>query len=287
MTFIPPEDNTAPAQSDGGLSRSGISFTPPRDNPSPQRTAGGASRIGFTLPRDNPIPRRTTGGGSRLGFIPPPNNPTPRQTANGGSREGEIEDIALLFSNEGFDDRALYENTTAMTALVPSNLYGLTISARPSIMAYLPKTRAHTAIFSLKDENQSVVYRQLLSLAETDGILKVSLPADAPALAVGEYYQWFITLQTDEYINPGSPYVTAWIKRVDVSSVMAQTILSSQDGLAKAAVFAQAGIWYDAAEQLADLQIDSQTQANTTADWTEFLTSVGLNVLSEYSFLNN
>lgn len=286
VTFIPPDDTIVPTQRDGGLSRSGIRFIPPQDNPVPQRAEGGASRIGFTPPQDNPTPQRTAAGGSRIGFIPPPNNPRPRQTANGGSRKEEAdEDIALLFSGEGFDDEIWSENSTAMTAVIPSNLYGLTISARPTIMAYLPETEAHTAIFSLKDESESVVYRQVISLVETGGILKVRLPVDAPELTLGESYQWFITLQTDEYITPGSPYVTAWIKRVDVTSVMAQADFSVQDGLAKATVFAQAGIWYDAAEQLAELQIDPETQGNTAADWTEFLTSVGLDALLEHSFL--
>lgn len=287
IIFVPPEDySTVPERSDGGLSRSGIRFTPPRDNPTPYGTVGGASRIGFTPPQDNPQPLRSVGGGSRIGFIPPPNNPTPYKTANGGSREGETGDIALLFSDEGFGNEFLDESFTAMTAVSPSNLYGLTISARPAILAYLPETDAHTAIFSLKNESQSVIYRQVIPLAGANGILKIRLPEHAPELSIGESYQWFVTLQTEEYITPGSPYVTAWIKRVEASSIIPQTDFSTQDGLTKATIFARAGIWYDAAEQLAELQIAPQTQGHTAADWTEFLTSVGLDQLSGYSFLN-
>jgi hypothetical protein len=152
-------------------------------------------------------------------------------------------------------------------------------------MAYLPATEAHMAIFSLKDERQSVIYRQVVPLDGRDGILKISLPEDAPELSVGEYYHWFVTLQTEDYITPGSPYVDAWIKRVDPAGVMAQTNLPAQGRLAKAEVLAKAGIWYDAAEQLANLQLEPQTQADTLASWTEFLTSVGLNEMLEHSFL--
>lgn len=286
VTFIPPDHHTIPIQRDGGLSRSGIRFTPPQDNPVPQRAVGGASRIGFTPPQDNPRPLRSTGGGSRIGFIPPPNTPVPTQTANGGSRNPE--DIALVFADQGFEDEGLNENATAMTAVTPSSLYGLTVSARPSVLAYLPETKAHTAIFSLKNESQAVIYWQVIPLDGANGILKIRLPDNAPELSIGENYQWFITLQTEDYITPGSPYVTAWIKRVEASSILPRADFSTQDGLGltKARVLAHAGIWYDAAEQLATLQIDPATNGSTVADWTEFLTSVGLDELSKHSFLD-
>ncbi len=285
VIFVPPEDNATPTQSVGGASRRGVRFVPPRDQTAPQRATGGGSRIGFTPPPDNPTPQRATGGGSRIGFTPPPNNPTPPQSANGGARIGGAEDMALRLAEADFVEPVVSGNGTVMTAVVPSNLYGLTVSARPSIMAYLPKTMAHTAIFTLKDESQSVVYRRLVPLAGADGILRISLPADTPELTVGEHYQWFITLQTEDYITPGSPYVTAWIKRVDVASVIDRADFSTQDGLTQATALAQAGIWYDAAEQLAALHIDPQMQSDTAADWAEFLTSVGLEVLLEHSFL--
>ncbi|MEA5465376.1 DUF928 domain-containing protein [Leptothoe sp. PORK10 BA2] len=306
VMFVPPEDNATPARSDGGASRRGVSFVPPRDNtapqratgggsrigftpppknPMPQRATGGGSRIGFTPPPENPMPQRATGGGSRIGFTPPPESPTPNQSANGGSREGGAGDITLLLADTDGIDPVMAGNAPVMTAVVPSDLYGLTVSARPSIMAYLPETRAHTAIFTLKDESQSVVYQQLVPLEGAAGILKISLPADAPELTVGEYYQWFITLQAEDYMTPGSPYVTAWIKRVDVASVIDRADFSAQDGLTQATVLAQAGIWYDAAERLAELHIDPQTQRDTTADWAEFLTSAGLAGLIEQSFL--
>ncbi|MDV3352668.1 DUF928 domain-containing protein [Leptothoe sp. LEGE 181152] len=267
VTFIPPSDNTAPPQADGGASR--------------------GSRIRFIPPQDNSAPASADGGATRIGFIPPPENSAPDQAASGASRVGDAEDIALLFLPNGgtVDEFAHNNNGTAMLAVTPSSLYGLTVSARPTIMAYLPETEAHTAIFSLKDETQSVIYRQVVPLNEADGILRITLPEGAPELSIGEYYQWYVTLQTGNYINPGSPYVTAWIKRVDMALVLAQADCPTQDGLAKAKALAQAGIWYDAAEQLAALQINSQTQADTATNWTEFLGSVGLDVLLEHSFL--
>ncbi|MEM9482549.1 MAG: DUF928 domain-containing protein [Cyanobacteria bacterium P01_F01_bin.116] len=263
VTFTPPDDNTAPTQGDSGASRGSFRFIPPSNS---------ATFLG------------AVGDRSRLGFIPPPNNATPYQTASGASRDGELDDnVLLLFSGEGEAADMPPANAVPMMAVTPPNLYGLTISARPTIMAYLPQTKAHTAIFSLKDERQAVVYSETVSLDGADGILAISLPDDAPELSVGEYYQWFVTLQTEDYITPGSPYVDAWIKRVDVATIMAH--LPEQDGLAKAEVLARNGIWYDAAEQLANLQLEPQTQNDTLGSWAEFLTSVGLDELSDRSFL--
>ncbi len=305
VTFIPPVDNTAPSRGDGGASRSSIRFIPPPDNSAPDSATGGASRIGFIPPPGNSAPDNATGGASRIGFIPPPDNSAPdsatsgasrigftpppdnaapQSTVSGASRESRVEDSALFSSEEG--SVAVHgfapNYVTAMMPVTPVNLYGLTVSARPTIMAYLPETKAHTAIFSLKDETRSVIYRQVVPLDGADGILRITLHENAPELAVGKYYQWFVTLQTGQYITPSSPYVTAWIKRVDVASVVQVDGLT---GLAKAKVLAQAGIWYDAAEQLAELQLNPQTQVDTIANWTEFLDSVGLDSLLEHSFL--
>ncbi|NEQ52691.1 MAG: DUF928 domain-containing protein [Leptolyngbya sp. SIO3F4] len=281
--FIPPQDNSAPVGGDGGASRTG--FTPPPDNSAPGQSGGGASRVGFIPSPDDIAPDQAAGGVFRVGFIPPPDNATPQDTASGASRTG-ANDSFVLFSpeyNGHLVNGQAPIRSTAMLAVTPLSLYGLTVSARPTIMAYLPETNAHTAIFSLKDEDESVIYRQVVSLNGADGILRFILQEDAPELSIGKDYQWFVTLQTDEYITPASPYVTAWIKRVDMAAVMGRTDLPT--GLAKAKALAQAGIWYDAAEQLAQLQIDPQTQVDTADNWTEFLMSVELDMLLDHSFL--
>lgn len=255
VTFVPPHGEAVPVGSVGGASRRGLRFIPPADNTSPQRTASGASRVGF---------------------IPPPHTPAPQRTASGASREGDIwyqEADGTTLSSGAW-------RSAAMVAVMPSNAYGLTISPRPTMMAYLPPSAAHTAIFSLKDETHTVVYRRTVPLDRAGGILQVSLPDDAPALVPGEYYHWFITLQSENYITPGSPYVDGWVKRVEPTAAIAQA-MASPDSLAKAQVLAESGIWYDAAAQLAELQ----THEHTDANWAEFLRSVGLDALVEHSFL--
>ncbi|MBE9069997.1 DUF928 domain-containing protein [Leptolyngbya cf. ectocarpi LEGE 11479] len=285
VTFIPPEDNTAPGHSVGGASRRGLQFIPPPDNASPQQTASGASRIGFTPPPENSAPGYTASGASRdADFIPPPDNSTPLRTASGASRSPGAVTARAETAGAEADISVLSEHTPAMLAVTPPSYYGLTVLARPTMMAYLPKTSAQAAIFSLKDEAQSVIYQQVVPLDGAGGILAISLPEQGPALAIGEYYHWYVTLQTDTYLTPGSPYVEAWIKRVEPTAAMAEA-MDNPDRQVTAEVMAQSGIWYDAAEQLATVQSEPQIYGDTAASWSEFLTSVGLESLVQRSFL--
>lgn len=275
VSFNPPPDNPAPGQSTGGASRSGFQFTPPDDHPAPGQTTGGASRGDtFFIPLpENPAPRQTYGGASREGaFIPPPDNATPTRTAAGASRTGS--------DGTGADGDFFVGSATSMLAMTPSNFYGLTVLERPTFMAYIPASTFHQAIFRLKDETQTVVYEQVLPMNREAGIVAIQLPEEAPALNVGQYYQWFVTVQTDEYVTPASPFVEAWIKRVEPTNEIAQT-MAMGDAIAAAEALAGGGIWYDSLAILAEQQGD-QTQVNRAqADhWTELLSSVGLGNLA-------
>lgn len=284
VTFIPPEDNTAPVRSTGGAARRGFQFIPPPDNASPQRTASGASRIGFTPPPENSAPGYTASGASRDAFIPPPDNSTPLYTASGASRSTSAEIFSTEITGAEDDISMVPGDAPAMLTVTPPGYYGLTVLAHPTMMAYLPKTSAQAAVFSLKDEAQSVIYQQVVPLDGAGGILAVSLPEQGPELAVGKYYHWYVTLQTDTYLTPGSPYVEAWIKRIEPTAVMAAA-MDSPDRQVAAEVMAQSGIWYDAAVQLAQVQAEPQVYGDTAASWTEFLTSVGLESLAPSPFL--
>lgn len=275
-SFNPPTDNASPSQSTGGASRSGLQFTPPSDHSTPRQTSGGASRgETFFIPLpDHTTPRQTYGGASREGaFIPPPDNATPSSTTGGGSRTGE-------YANTEANEDLLGVPALSMLAMTPSNFYGLTLSERPTFMAYIPASTSTQAIFSLKDEAQTVVYEKVLPLDGKAGIIAVQLPDDAPALNLDQYYQWFVTIQTEEYLTPSSPFVEAWVKRVTPTSDMAQ-VLESGDAIAMAEALAQAGIWYDTSAILAELQREASLPSNTrVAHWTELLSSVGLENLA-------
>jgi Domain of Unknown Function (DUF928) len=240
LPFSPPSDNTTPRSGAGGASR-GNFFTPPADNSAPRRAAGGASRGGFfTPPADNPAPRRAAGGAAR-----------------GDSAEPTI---------------------TAMMGLMPQSFYGTTVSERPTILVYLPDSEAQEVIFSLKDEASTLQYSVTLPVSGA-GVYALQMPPDAPVLEVGKNYHWFAALILDDGLTPGSPFVDGWIKRIEVSAQLSDS-LEQGDPLANAAALGAAGVWYDSVAKLASLRSAQPQNEAIAHHWSELLTSVGLQDIS-------
>lgn len=270
-SFVPPSDNSAPRQGTGGASRGDLTFVPPSDNSAPRQGTGGASRndVSFIPPPDNAAPRQATGGASRNDvFAPPTDNRAPRQTQGGAARTNDYG------TNSGFSGP-----TAAMLALTPDSFYGTTLSERPTILVYLPASEAKVAIFSLKDEDQNLLYQTNLVAPTTGGVVAIQLPEEAPALEVGKNYQWFVTLQLEDQLTPGSPFVDAWIKRIEPTDALAQA-LDNATPLEQAEALAANGVWYDTAAILAQLQTDG-AEADLASQWAELLSSVGLDVVAE------
>lgn len=277
VLFTPPSNNASPTQGGGGASRGGFQFVPPSDNPTPRRGTGGASRgDSFFIPHpDNATPPPSAGGASRDGvFIPTPDNAALETTVSRASRTNDYGMTNDLFTG----------STVSMLAVTPPNFYGLTVSERPTFMAYLPPSSAHQAVFRLKNASQSIVYEQTIPLDGTAGILTIQLSDNAPALMIDQYYQWFVTLQTEDHLTPASPFVDAWIKRIEPTESMVQAQVSG-DSLIVAETLAQSGIWYDTSALLATLQAEQNSEV-MVAHWAEFLSSVGLDGLAEVSLIS-
>ncbi|MGG6296811.1 DUF928 domain-containing protein [Leptolyngbya sp. AN02str] len=262
-TFIPPSGNEAPRQATGGASRG--TFIPPSGNEAPQQATGGASRGTFVPPSNNTAPRQATGGASRDGFIPPSDNAAP-QTAVGGASRTNL--YGYLPSQSG-------EQAVSMLAVTPQTFYGTTLAERPTILVYVPASNAQDAVFSLKDEAGNTLYQTLVTVPSTAGIVAVQLPENAPALEIGQNYQWFFALMVDGTLSPSTPYVDAWIKRIAPDTNLAQA-LQQVDAHQQAETLAANGVWYDSVALLTDLRIAQPTNTAFTADWHELLNSVGL-----------
>jgi Domain of Unknown Function (DUF928) len=286
--FTPPPSSSAPRNATGGASRSGF-FTPPPDSAAPRNATGGSSRGGFfSPPPGSAAPRNAAGGASRGEFFtPPPGNSAPNGTSSGGASRGE----ALFESFESTDETAMpnsaargnvYGTTSSATglavssmmAVMPNSFYGTTLKARPTILVYVPGSNADEAVFSLKDEAKNMVYQMSLPVPHSGGIIAVELPADAPELAVGENYQWYVAIKVDDELSPASPFVDGWIQRVAPSYELTAT-LGEGNELADIEQLGANGIWYDTVAQMASLKT-TQTDDAIAHHWYELLESVGL-----------
>jgi len=266
VTFTPPSKNGAPTQATGGASRGNL-FTPAKGKGAPTQATGGASRGNlFTPTKGNSTPQRTNGGASRGEvFTPNQSNATPQQTTNGASRVGNY------YSNPS----AVAQTPAQLIALLPESFYGTTVSERPTVMVYFPASNAEEAIFSMKDEAGNMHHQMTIPVVGKSGVMAIQLPADAPPLAVGKNYQWFVALKLDGQLSPSTPYVDAWIERIQPSAELI-TAMQEKDAFKQAEAFGKNGVWYDCVATLARLHGSKPNNVNIIKQWEELLSSVNL-----------
>ncbi|MBC1224240.1 DUF928 domain-containing protein [Nostoc sp. UCD121] len=287
--FIPASSKSAPSQATGGASRGSL-FTPSAGKSAPRQATGGASRGSlFTPSAGKSAPRQATGGASRGDlFTPNAGKGAPRQ-ATGGASRGELftpsaEKNAPQQASGGASRVGTYylnpstvgaAGPAALIALLPQSFYGTTVSERPTILVYLPASNAEEAVFSLKDEAGNTQYQMTIPVALKAGVVAVKLPAEAPALAVGKNYHWFLAVKVDGQLGPNTPYVDGWIQRIQPNAELT-IAMEQKDALKRAAAFGKQGVWYDCVETLAALHSTQPSNVTLNKQWEELLSSVSL-----------
>jgi hypothetical protein len=194
-------------------------------------------------------------------FTPPPNNSAPKGVGAGASR--------------GMNSSTAASDSATLTAVLPESFYGTTLSERPTVMVYVPASHAEEAIFSIKDEAGNMHHQMTIPVAGKSGIIAVKLPNEAPALAVGENYQWFLALKVDRKLSPSIPYVSGWIQRIQKNTELA-TAMEQEDALKRAEALGKNGVWYDCVATLAQLRAVKPNNLILSKKWEQLLSSVSL-----------
>lgn len=199
---------------------------------------------------------------SKVTFDPPAGE-RPKNTAGGASRSigrciKQAENMALPF-----------------TPLIPSSNQGLTVASHPTVLAYLPKTSADRVYFSWHDESSNNHYQTILPIKNQGGIVSLTLPQNAPPLEIGKNYKWSLAIMCDKKLQPDSPTIEGQIKRVAVESNLS-VLLSNAGALETAAIYGEAGIWYETLNTLAKLKMAQPRNPTLSYNWQELLNSVEL-----------
>ncbi len=187
-----------------------------------------------------------------------PNRGAPKTTAGGATRSGSC-----------------ISEKTPLTVLVPSTKLGLTTEARPTFFLYLPKTKAQSAEFTLKDSNEEDVYRTMIPLSSKTGVVSFQLPANAPELKLDTNYQWFFSIVCQPSDRLRDSFAAAWIQRIAPDKSLV-TALKQATPRQRPNVYAQAGIWQDTLATLAELRRVRPTDSTLAIEWERLLKSVGL-----------
>jgi hypothetical protein len=213
---------------------------------------------------------------SKVVFVPP-QDAKPKQSTGGASRN----------SGKCTQDDQL--STPSLTAVIPAQNKGLTSEATPTFLVYVPDTSAQKAFFSISEvtsdpNNLGNHYQTFLPIQQKAGVVKVSLPEEAPKLEVGKTYRWSFALICNTRLKPDSPRVEGLVERVTVNANLMQK-LEQATALEKAVLYGQEGLWYDSTANL--LQAYQAEPNNLSNIWQDLLKSeaVELEILSNQPIL--
>jgi len=174
--------------------------------------------------------------------------------------------------------------TNALTALIPQSTMGQTISAKPTFFYYLPVALDKTVQFELADERDKTLYKKSFRMVTSRaGIVSVSLGSDgnSPALEVGKNYQWYFTIKCNPNNYREDVLVSGWINRTALAPSVKTELDRSPDSRAKLSIFAQQGLWYEYLATLAQLRMESPSDASLALKWSEVLSSVELGKIAQ------
>lgn len=169
----------------------------------------------------------------------------------------------------------------SLTPLMPQdNHFGQTVAPYPTFYWYVPEVTAKAAEFVLMDESDSEIYTVKFQLqqSETGGLISLSLPENAglAPLEIDQNYKWYFSLICDEFDRGTDIFTDGWVRRVAEPETETPLVTSND--------YAQAGIWFEALEILAEeKRLESDGVLNP--EWRSLLESVGLADFVEVAFL--
>ncbi len=173
-----------------------------------------------------------------------------------------------------------------LAPVLPVSAQALTVASHPTVLAYLPQTTAKQVFFSWRDENDNDHYQTIIPINNQGGVISLTLPVDAPPLEVGKNYQWALAVMCDGRLQPDSPMIQVQIQRVALDATVSDR-LKNANSLEAAAIFGEAGIWYETVATLAKLKTAQPDDQNLASNWQNLLISVGLEKISQVPIITD
>jgi hypothetical protein len=167
---------------------------------------------------------------------------------------------------------------------------GLTTAAQPTFLVYVPPYSKKAQSLSLRlmkvtgDDQEVELYTQQFPLPPRPGIIALSPTSATPALQVGQQYHWYASLVCDAIDQSGNATVDGWIERVQPDAALTQQLQYAAP-IQRAALYGQAGIWYDTVFTLAELHRTQPDTPDWQANWENLLHSVGLGAIAQAPLL--
>ncbi|MEK0187280.1 DUF928 domain-containing protein [Microcoleus anatoxicus] len=202
---------------------------------------------------------------------PPPDVENSGNRSDGGSRG--CQDVAN--QSTGSEQQSLMALVPVSESKDSTSVFGLTVSANPTLWFYVPYQSTSSGKFVLYDGGSKPVYEIPFKLSGKSGVVQISLPSSV-SLQIDRQYQWYFNI----YCEPRQPpiSVSGNIKRVNFSNPVLRSQLEKATVSDRISILAANGIWYDALTAAAEIR---KTDPND-GHWPSLLRQIGLsNIASE------
>jgi hypothetical protein len=151
----------------------------------------------------------------------------------------------------GGGTRSADQHVTVLMVLAPDHT-GLTIREQPTLYWYLSKQTNHPVYLTVIDaEAMKTVLDVRLPAPAGPGVQAIRLGDHGLHLAPGLPYQWFVALMVDPEHRSKDIIAGGMIERIAPSQELASK-LTLAGGAERTAVYAEAGLWYDAVEAISE-----------------------------------
>lgn len=158
--------------------------------------------------------------------------------------------------------------TNNLTAIAPYTHIGQTNSNHPTLVWFVPDQESYPVELQLSEyspESASGKGNTLfkVTLKSRPGIMSYSLPKNQLGLAPGQKYVWQVAI----LCNPNRPsedlVVSTEIMVVNTPTRLQKQLTTVSDSQAKANLYAEAGLWYDALGEVIQVQDNPQAEKLT------------------------
>ncbi|MGF1458324.1 MAG: DUF928 domain-containing protein [Leptolyngbyaceae cyanobacterium] len=180
-----------------------------------------------------------------------------------------------------------FGNPANLIALMPESNVGLTTAAYPRFYWYMPLSQAQFVRFTLTqvddtDAAIATLYEAKVTVTGEAGIVSLQLPETVSLLPLvaGERYRWQVSAFCNPQSENGDLQIAGWIERRLPESGLTDELASASD-LEAAALYARNGYWFDAVDALAAVRMTDPDTETLQDEWTELLSSVGLEALAD------
>ncbi|MEC4807135.1 MAG: DUF928 domain-containing protein [Jaaginema sp. PMC 1079.18] len=217
---------------------------------------------------------------SNLKNFNPPDRGAPPSTSAGGSRG------CATATTDASQPKAL--SVLSLKQHIP-----LTLAAHPTFFFYVPSGLESTVEFSLhkfdvtRDRDTEKVYTIELSVPPEGGIISYQLPQTPQhALEVGQMYHWYVVVPCRDTALVEYDFSDGFIERTNADALpinlnegLANT--DPSDAIALANLYAEAGVWHETLEYLAQARNANPQDTAIQARWQSLLNTANLGEYSE------